>query len=262
MNSLELRGLQKKYKRKILALDGLDLDVPAGCIFGLLGPNGAGKSTAINIIAGVVRRNDGEVRVLGEPIGDFDYEYKRRTGFVLEKPVYIEKLTVKEYLEFAAAMFGLEEEEGRRRTRELIRFFQLEEKQDKWIETYSSGMKKKVSLAAALMHQPELLILDEPLEGIDPVSAKLIKDNLRLMARQGVTVLISSHVLDTIEKLCDEIAIVHQGKRVLQARTGDLRTRIKNEITGETFQSLEEIFIDTVSGGDGQSQTLSWLKEE
>jgi len=150
----------------------------------------------------------------------------------------------------------------RRRTRELIRFFQLEEKQDKWIETYSSGMKKKVSLAAALMHQPELLILDEPLEGIDPVSAKLIKDNLRLMARQGVTVLISSHVLDTIEKLCDEIAIVHQGKRVLQARTGDLRTRIKNEITGETFQSLEEIFIDTVSGGDGQSQTLSWLKEE
>jgi len=262
VNSLELRGLRKKYKRKILALDGLDLEVPAGCLFGLLGPNGAGKSTAINIIAGVVRRNAGEVRVLGEPIGDFDYEYKQRTGFVLEKPVYIEKLTVKEYLEFAAAMFELEEEEGRQRAGELIRFFQLEEKQHKWIETYSSGMKKKVSLAAALIHQPELLILDEPLEGVDPVSARLIKDNLRLMAQQGVTVLISSHVLDTIEKLCDEIAIIHRGRRVLQAKTEDLRHRIKNEVTGETFQSLEEIFIDTVAGGNGQREILSWLKEE
>lgn len=262
MNSLELHGLRKRYKRKIQALDGLDLEVPAGSIFGLLGPNGAGKSTAINIIAGVVRRNDGEVRVLGEPIGDFDYEYKRRTGFVLEKPVYIEKLTVKEYLEFAAAMFGLEESEGRQRAGELIRFFHLEDKQDKWIETYSSGMKKKVSLAAALIHHPELLILDEPLEGIDPVSAKLIKDNLRLMAEQGVTVLISSHGLDTIEKLCDRIAIIHKGKRVLQVRTEDLRSRIKNEITGETFQSLEEIFLETVGSGDGQEQTLSWLKEE
>ncbi|HKJ69238.1 MAG TPA: ABC transporter ATP-binding protein [bacterium] len=256
--------MHKTYKRKIVALDGLNLEVPSGCIFGLLGPNGAGKSTAINIVAGVVRRKSGEVYVLGEPIGDHDYEYKRYVGFVLEKPHYIEKLTVKEYLEFAAVMYGLDEAESRKRAAELISYFQLEEKQDKWIETYSAGMKKNVSLAAALIHQPQLLLLDEPLEGIDPVSAKLMKENLRLMANQGVTIVISSHVLDTIENLCDEIAIITDGKRVLQSATDTLRTRIKNEFTGETFESLEEIFIETVVGEDGEqrAQTLSWLDRE
>lgn len=264
MNSLELRDLHKTYKRKIVALDGLNLEVPSGCIFGLLGPNGAGKSTAINIIAGVVRRKSGEVYVLGESIGDHDYEYKRYVGFLLERSHYIEKLTVKEYLEFAAVMYGLDEAEGRKRAAELISFFRLEEKQDEWIETYSAGMQKKVSLAAALIHHPKLLILDEPLEGIDPVSAKLIKENLRTMASQDITILISSHVLDTIEKLCDEIAIIHNGKRVLQSTTENLRNQIKNEITGETFESLEEIFIETVTGEHGEKRirTLSWLNNE
>ncbi len=264
MNSLELRDLQKTYKRKIVALAGLNLEVPPACIFGLLGPNGAGKSTAINIVAGVVRRKAGEVYVLGEAIGEHDYQYKRSVGFVLEKPHYIEKLTVKEYLEFAAVMYGLEEAEGRKRAAELISFFRLEEKQDEWIETYSAGMKKKVSLAAALIHHPKLLILDEPLEGIDPVSAKLIKENLRTMADQGITIMISSHVLDTIEKLCDAIAIIHNGKRVLQSTTDNLRSRIKNDITGETFESLEEIFLETVIDEEGKkrSRTLSWLEND
>ncbi|MBD3275719.1 MAG: ATP-binding cassette domain-containing protein, partial [Candidatus Marinimicrobia bacterium] len=183
-------------------------------------------------------------------------------GFVLEKPHYIEKLTVKEYLEFAAVMYDIGEEEGKKRAAELIEFFALGEKQDQWIETYSTGMKKKVSLAAALIHHPRLLVLDEPLEGIDPVSARVIKENLRAMAERGITILITSHVLDTIEKLCDEIAIINQGKLVLQGTTENLRTRIKNELTGETFESLEDIFIETVGGTDDDRRTLSWLDEE
>lgn len=262
MNALELHDLDKTYKRKTVALDHLNLKVPSGRIFGLLGPNGAGKSTAINILAGLVRRNGGEVLVLGDPIGDFDYEYKRDVGFVLEKPHYIEKLTVKEYLEFAAVMYDIEEAEARARAAELIEFFDLGEKRDQWIETYSTGMKKKVSLAAALIHHPRLLVLDEPLEGIDPVSARVIKENLRAMAERGITILITSHVLDTIEKLCDEIAIINHGKRVLQSTTENLRTRIKDELTGETFESLEDIFIETVGGDGDDTRTLSWLDED
>jgi ABC-2 type transport system ATP-binding protein len=261
MNSIELQDLKKTYKRRVTALDGLDLKVPAGCIFGLLGPNGAGKSTAINIMAGVVKKNAGVVKLLGHPIGDNYYEYKRRVGFVLENPHYIEKLTVEEYLNFAAAMYGIEKEEAGRRTRELIAFFKLEEKQNDWIESYSTGMKKKVSLAAAFIHRPQLLIMDEPFEGIDPVSARTIKENLRLMAEKNITILLSSHVLDTVEKLCDEIAIIHKGKNVLQAATKDLRQRIKEGVNGEMQATLEEIFIETVSQGSVRtgSDKLSWL---
>lgn len=262
MNALELHDLDKTYKRTTVALDHLNLKVPSGRIFGLLGPNGAGKSTAINILAGLVRRDAGKVILLGNEIGDFDYEYKRDVGFVLEKPHYIEKLTVKEYLEFAGVMYDIGEEEAQARAAELIEFFDLGEKRDQWIETYSTGMKKKVSLAAALIHHPRLLVLDEPLEGIDPVSARVIKENLRAMAERGITILITSHVLDTIEKLCDEIAIINQGKLVLQSTTENLRTRIKDELTGETFESLEDIFIETVGGDEDDTRTLSWLDED
>jgi len=262
MNSLRIRNLHKTFRWKTVALDGLDLDVPVGCIFGLLGPNGAGKSTAINIIAGVVRKNKGDIEIFGEAIGDQDYKYKQQVGFVLEKPVYIEKLSVKEYLEFAAAMYGLEEDEGKRRARELIEVFNLTEKQNKWIETYSSGMKKKVSLAAALIHHPKLLILDEPLEGIDPISAKTIKSNLRLMADRGITIVISSHVLDTIEKICDEIAIIHKGKRLLQSRTEELAKKVQMEIGQKHPGLLEEVFIKTISGEtEGSENRLSWLDD-
>ncbi len=262
MDSLKVRNLHKTFRWKTMALDGLDLDVPSGAIFGLLGPNGAGKSTTINIIAGVVRKNKGGIEIFGEAIGNQDYEYKKQVGFVLEKPVYIEKLTVREYLEFAGVMYGLEEEEARRRATELIEFFELTEKQDKWIETYSSGMKKKVSLAAALIHHPKLLILDEPLEGIDPISAKTIKSNLRLMADKGVTIVISSHVLDTIEKICDEIAIIHKGRRLLQSRTEDLSRKVQSQLGQEHSSLLEEVFIETISGETGGSQTrLSWLDD-
>jgi ABC-2 type transport system ATP-binding protein len=261
MNSVELIGLTKIYNKTVLAVDALDLKIPESCIFGLLGPNGAGKSSIINMLAGIVRRTSGEILVSEKRISDDDFEYKRNIGFVLESPCYIEKLTAEEYLEFVGSMYGIGKTETTKLTQELIEFFDLGAKRNEWIETYSSGMKKKVSLAAALMHRPKVLILDEPLEGIDPVSAKRIKENLRLMSNKGTSVLITSHVLETMERLCDEVAIIHKGKLVFQSKTEDISKKIKNEVSQETYQSLEEIFVDIVSeeGGEQTQRKLSWL---
>lgn len=262
MSILQLESINKKYLfAKQPAVENLNLSVSGNCIFGFLGPNGAGKSTTINIIARMVKKDTGKVLFCGREIKDGDYEYKTHIGFVLEKPTYFEKLTVKEYLEFVASMYNLDRTETKTRTEELIEFFDLTEKQNQWIEKYSAGMKKKVSLAAAIIHKPELLILDEPLEGIDPVSAKQIKDMLRSMVDKGATVFMSSHNLDTVEKLCDEVAIINKGKLVFQSKTEEIRKKIKNELGQETYQSLEEIFIDVVSpnGEQREKKKLSWL---
>ncbi len=261
MKAIELIGLQKTYTKGAKALDGLDLAVEVGTLLGFVGPNGAGKSTTINIIAGLIRKDEGEVRLLGEEIKPTDFEYKRNLGFVLETPRYIDKLTPREYLHFAASMYGIEDGEARSRIDELLGFLDLEGKKKARIETLSAGMKKKVSLAAAIIHRPKILVLDEPLEAIDPVSAKLIKDNLRLMVQQGTTVLLSSHVLDTVEKLCDEIAIVNKGKIVFKSKMEEIGTRLKDELGNETYSSLEEIFVEVVSedGGIGVEKKLSWL---
>ena len=261
MNAIEIQNLKKIYKKNILAVDDFSMVVPESSIFGLLGPNGAGKSTIMNILAGIIRRTDGKISVLNKSINDEDYDYKRKVGFVLEKPHYIERLTVREYLEFCGSMYGIKPIETEKRTSELISFFDLNEKENNWIETCSTGMKKKVSLSAALIHQPKLLILDEPLEGLDPVSAKQIKENLRKMAERQITVVISSHNLDTVEKLCDEVAIINKGKLVLQVKTKEIRTRFKEEINQETYESLEELFVDIISNGsERQNQKkLSWL---
>lgn len=261
MKAIELKGLVKSYSKDTKALNGLDLSVEEGTLLGFVGPNGAGKSTTINIISGSIRKDAGKVRLLGEEIRPTDYEYKRNVGFVLERPRYIEKLTAREYLRFVAGMYGIAAKESKRRIDELLDFFDLEKKKKTSIETFSAGMKKKISLAAAIIHRPKLLILDEPLEAIDPVSAKVIKDNLKTMVQHGTTVLLSSHVLDTVERLCDEIAIINGGKVVFQSRMEDIRTRLKSELGQVTFSSLEEIFIDVVTEGGEQEagRRLSWL---
>ncbi len=261
MRTIELTGLIKTYSGGVKALDGLDLSVEEGTLLGFVGPNGAGKSTTINIVAGLIGKDSGEVRLLGEEIRPTDYEYKRNVGFVLDSPRYIDKLTAREYLRFVAAMYGLEVGAAAARIDELLEFFDLEKKRKARIDSYSAGMKKKIALAAAIIHRPRILILDEPLEAIDPVSAKAIKDNLKLMVQQGTTVLLSSHVLDTVEKLCDEIAIINKGRIVFRSRMGEIRQRLKSELGKDTYTSLEEIFIDVVGENrerDGVKK-LSWL---
>lgn len=261
MNVIEIKKLTKSYFKTPQAVHELSLSVPEGSIFGILGPNGAGKSTLLNILAGLLRKTSGEISIFGNTVDYGDFEHKQQIGFVLEEPHYLEKLSVREYLHFTASMYTIEKKEAVKRADELIEFFGLKEKEDVWIQKYSKGMKKKVSLAAAMIHRPELLILDEPLEGVDPVSAKEIKDNLRMMTNKGVSILVTSHNLDTVEKFCDEIAIINKGKLVFQCKTEEIHTKIKNELTQETYESLEEIFIDVVTdkGADKANKKLSWL---
>lgn len=261
MKAIEINNLTKIYKKSICAVDDFSLAIPLSTIFGIVGPNGAGKSTFMNILAGIVNKTGGNFTILEKKIKKGDYEYKREVGFVLDKPHYIEKLSVIDYLNFCGTMYEIPANETEMRVSELLHFFELHEKQEERIEFCSKGMKKKVSLAAAMIHQPKLLILDEPLEGIDPASVKQIKDTLRLMAEKGATVILSSHNLDTVEKFCDEVAIVHKGKLVFQSKTTDIRRRVKDELTKETYESLEEIFIDAVSekGAKKEIKRLSWL---
>lgn len=260
MTAIELIGLNKTYRGDNFALNNVTLKVPKCSIFGLIGPNGAGKTSIINILSGVVKKTSGTIRIFGQEINHSDYKYKRRIGFILEEPHYLEKLTIDEYLKFSAALYGMDSSDVEKRVSELIKFFDLDDKKKSRIETYSKGMKKKVSLASAIIHNPELLILDEPLEGIDPLSVKKVKEALLLMVSSGVTILLSSHDLNTIENLCDEVAIIHNGKLVFQSKTECIRRKIKDELNSVTYQSLEEIFIDVVSDEENKpSSKLSWL---
>lgn len=257
MNAIEICDFTKSYKGH-RAVDGLSINVPEKSFFGLLGPNGAGKTTTVHFIAGLIRRDKGTLRVLGEEIGDNSYEYKRKLGFVLEIPTYIEKLTGYEFLTFTGKMRGLDEKIIRARSDELLELLGLSESANKLIEKYSQGMKKKIQFAAAIIHNPDLLILDEPFEGIDPISAKLIRDNLTLMISKGKTILLTSHMLDIVEKLCTEVAIINLGKLVFQGSTSRIRETFEQE-KGKESGGLEDLFLRLTYEGR-QVEKLSWLE--
>jgi ABC-2 type transport system ATP-binding protein len=258
VNILEVKELTKAYESGHRAVDGLSLTVPNGSIFGFVGLNGAGKTTTIRIMAGLCDKDSGSVRLFGKEIEDHDTSYKRRIGFVLDEPLYFDWMSATEYLRFVGVMCGLPESDVVARTHELLEFFDLSSKENEPIASFSTGMKKKVSLAAAIMHKPELIILDEPLEGIDALAANAIKESLTLMASKGTTVFITSHVLDTVERFCTEVAIIHQGKILVQCKTSDIRTLAKGTLANATYQSLEELFVDLLSEKTRKKQ-LTWL---
>ena len=258
MNILEIAGLTKTYDSGHRAVDGLSLTVPKGSIFGFLGLNGAGKTTTIRIIAWLCDKDEGSVQLFGKEIEQHDDSYKRNIGFVLDEPLYFDWMSASEYLRFVGIMYGLTQQEVKARADELLEFFDLSSKGNDPIETFSSGMRKKVSLAAAIIHKPELIILDEPLEGIDALAASAIKERLTLMASRGTTVFITSHVLDTIERFCTDVAILHHGKILLQCKTSEIRTLVKRTLANTTYQSLEELFVDLLSEKARKKQ-LSWL---
>lgn len=254
--AIEVRGVQKAYGETV-ALNRTDLVVPTGSFFGLLGPNGAGKSTLIHILAGLIERDDGAVSVLGTSIQRGTYKYKQHVGFVLERPLYIEKLTAAEYLQFAGSMHGLDDDVAKSRSEELIDFLNLTDKRNDWIEAYSKGMKKKVSLAAALIHRPDLLVLDEPFEGVDAPSARAIREVLRRMVARNTTILLTSHVLDVAESLCDHVAVMQDGHIAVQGTMDALLSKASSD--GSTYDSLEALFHDVVSPDDPMEQAPSWL---
>ena len=235
---LNIQNLWKKYDDSP-ALQGLYLASYPGEIFGLIGPNGAGKTTTIKILVGLLRPDAGDVRLLGEDILRDPIAYKARLGYMPEAPTLPEYLTPTEFLGYVARVRTLPLDRIGSRTAELLRLYDLTPKADETIASLSKGMKAKLAFAAATVHRPDFLIMDEPLIGIDPAGQHLIKEQLAEMARAGQTVLVSTHQLDTAERLCSRVAIIHHGRNVA---TGDLASLRSQAHAGE-HQSLEEIFL-------------------
>jgi ABC-2 type transport system ATP-binding protein len=249
MNAIELSGVSVTFNTGYRALENFSLQVPRGAIFGFLGINGAGKTTTIRTIAGLLRPDHGTVRLFDRQIAPGDTEHLLSVGFVLDEPMYFDWMTPAEYWRFAAGMYRLQDPVAQSRIGDLLDFLELGEKKDDLIATLSTGMKKKVSLGAALIHRPQLIVLDEPLEGIDALAANAIKSALTLAARQGTTVFMTSHVLDTVERFCTDIAILHQGAIALQCPTPELPRIGFAQYPGRKFASLEELFLAITSPG-------------
>jgi ABC-2 type transport system ATP-binding protein len=235
------------------ALDELTLKVPRGAFYGFLGPNGSGKTTTIKILAGLLRPTSGGARVAGFDVVENPIEVKRRIGLLSEDVTLYERLTGRELLEFTGRVHRVPPAEIAKRSEELLFLLDLSERADEMVVDYSQGMKKKISLAAALLHDPEILLLDEPFNGVDPVSARVIKSILQKLQRTNTTIFLSSHVLEVVEKLCSEVAVIHRGRLVGAGRLDELRDRAK--MGGES--SLEEVFLKLVDAPDREG-VLSW----
>lgn len=245
--AISIRDLRKVYENKV-AVDHLTLDVPRGTFFGFLGPNGAGKSTTIRMLTGLAPATGGTIEVLGLRMPDDELEIKRRIGLVPDESLLFDRLTGFEYLEFVGRMYALERGLAKTRARELLDLFELEKEPRKIIAEYSKGMRKRVAMAASLIHRPELFLMDEPFEGVDAVGARLMKDILLDQVRDGATVFLTSHVLEVVERLCDHIAIINEGRLVRQGSIDEFRS-------GD--ESLEEAFVRIV--GYREHQRLEWL---
>ena len=242
-----MRDLRKVYGSKA-AVDGVNLEVPRGSFFGFLGPNGAGKSTTIRMLTGLIPADHGSIEILGFPLPERELEIKRRIGLVPDESLLFDRLTGAEFLEFVGRMYGLSRPTAIARARDLLDLFQLQADR-KIIGEYSKGMRKRVAMAASLIHHPELFLMDEPFEGVDAVGARLMKDILADQVKRGATIFLTSHVLEVVERLCDRVAIINQGKIVTSGALEDLRAG------GE---SLEDAFVRVVGAG-GPPERLEWL---
>jgi ABC-2 type transport system ATP-binding protein len=249
---IETTGLTRVFGAK-RAVDGLDLKVEAGKFYGFLGPNGAGKSTTIKMLTGLLAPSSGSMRILGEDLADQDRarDVRRRIGVVPEHLGLFDNLTGREFLTFIGRMYLLPTATVSTRCDELLGIMGLQNEEKKLTLEYSHGMKKKLALAAALLPGPDLLFLDEPFEGVDAVSSRVLRDVLRTCVKRGATVFLTSHVLEIVEKLCSDVGIIANGKLVYQATMEDVC------VSG----SLEERFIAAVGGDQIESQRLSWLAE-
>jgi ABC-2 type transport system ATP-binding protein len=245
------------------AVDHINLRVRRGQFFGFLGPNGAGKSTTIKMLTGLLAQTSGQIRVLGRDLQTEPLEVKRRIGVVPEDLNLFERLTGAEMLTFTGRMYGLQRQEIAERTTELLSLMELDAEPKKLTVEYSHGMKKKLSLACALIHRPEILFLDEPFEGIDAIASRTLKDLLSRLTARGLTVFLTSHVLEIVERLCTDIAIIHEGQLVASGSLNELRRGITVEGDGHEASSplsLEDYFIRVI-GGTHQTgdDVLEWL---
>lgn len=246
--AIAVRDLRKEYAGKA-AVDGLSLSVPRGCFYGFLGPNGAGKTTTIRMLMGLIPPTAGEIEILGYSLPAQDQEIKRSIGLVPDESLLFDHLTGTEFIEFTGRMYGLERDVARERARELMTLFELEAGSRKLIGEYSKGMRKRVAMAAALIHKPQLFLMDEPFEGVDAVGARLMKDILLDQVRKGATIFLTSHVLEVVERLCDRVAIIDKGRIIVENTMAELRT-------GE--ETLEDMFVRVI-GAERTGDSLGWL---
>jgi ABC-2 type transport system ATP-binding protein len=252
--AVELRGVTKRYN-EILAVNNINLTINSGEIFALLGPNGSGKSTTLKMLLGLVPPTAGSLTVLGLDVQKDPVSVKRQVGYVPESPDIYEFLTGIEYLDFIADIYNVSPTEKQQRINEYLKALQLEGREGDMINSYSDGMKKKISLISAFLHKPKLLILDEPLNALDPRSARIVKDFLQELKAQGVTTILSTHVLEIAEAVCDRIGIMYQGSILALGNMNKLREEASLPGSG-----LEDIFLKLTGTGDLKAVVEELLK--
>jgi ABC-2 type transport system ATP-binding protein len=254
---------------QLLAVEDVNLTVASGQFFGFLGPNGAGKSTTIKMLTGLLAPSAGRIEILGLDLTTNPVEVKRQIGVVPENMALFGRLTGAEYLNFVARMYGLDRATAAARAAELLEFMELADQRKALVTDYSHGMQKKLALAAAVIHGPRILFLDEPFEGVDAIASGTLKAMLQRMISRGATIFLTSHVLEIVERLCSHVAIIHRGRLVAQGSLEELRAGVQARsaaalATGNASDpgeklTLEEIFLRTVGGARLADQELSWL---
>ena len=240
---IRIDGLSKNYG-SFVAVDHITLHVPRGTLFGFLGPNGAGKTTTLRMIAGILRPTAGRVLLGGDDIHRDPLRAKQRLGYIPDRPFVYDKLTGAEFLRFVAGLYGQEGDAVERRMEELLEVFELSSWKDELVEAYSHGMRQKLIISSALIHRPECIVVDEPMVGLDPKAARLLKDIFRQFVERGGTVLMSTHTLEVAEAMSDRIAIIQHGKIVASGTMAEIR---EQTATGHGV-GLEELFLKLTGG--------------
>jgi ABC-2 type transport system ATP-binding protein len=260
--AIETHGLTRRFGA-LTAVNNVTLSVATGQFFGFLGPNGAGKSTTIKMLTGLLEPSEGTIEILGEPFGAAALDLKRQIGVVPEGMALLGRLTAPEYLRFVGRMYGLDSATANQRTAELLEFMQLANENRKLVTDFSHGMQKKLALAAAVIHGPKVLFLDEPFEGVDAIAAGMLKTMLTGMINRGATIFLTTHVLEIVERLCTHVAIISKGRLVANGSLDELRAGVASTLPGaeeEQRLTLEQIFLSIVgAGGQEPVQELTWL---
>ncbi len=258
---------------ELLAVDHVNLSVAPGQFFGFLGPNGAGKSTTIKMLTGLLAPSEGRMTILGTDLVADPVTVKRQIGVVPEGLALFGRLTGSEYLNFVGRMYGLDRKTAAQRAAELLEFMQLNDRPKSLVTDYSHGMQKKLAMAAAVIHGPKILFLDEPFEGVDAIASGTLKAMLQRMIAHGATIFLTSHVLEIVERLCSHVAIIHQGRLVAQGSIDELRSGVEARVAGVGTDAgdaaaaakphekltLEQIFLEIVGGARLTGQELTWL---
>ncbi len=250
---IEIIHLTKRYGN-VTAISDMNLTIPDGQFFGFLGPNGAGKTTTIKTIVGLLQPTSGTVKVEGFDVQKQPIQAKHVVGFIPDKPFIYEKLTGREFLHFTAGLYQVNGNEVEKRIAQLLESFELSDWANELVESYSHGMRQKLVMSSALIHQPKVIVVDEPMVGLDPKGARLVKKIFKDICDQGTTIFMSTHTLEIAEQMCDHIAIIQKGQIIAQGTIDELRRIAKTSLT-----KLEDIFLE-LTGGHEMKEVIEFLK--